>query len=279
MRRFGYALGLLLILAACHALADDAAAEAEKANAQPVAIRMTAEPRDIRDYKVDAIVKGKAPSDAGAPGDVDAAFSYKIRHRYGRRDADGTLPVEVSLVEGEVTTMGQKLTITPSLYPKLTVVLNRDWKTTDIFGATESQLAGALPGINYSNMVLLFYLPDGGKPHPIGEKWESVIRLPIYGESYKLANVIKGTQAVDGIDAAIVQQEITRVPKEGENAAMKATAESAFAMDSGKLLKSHVDCEVTSTPSTSSTATRQDQPPLRANIKIDIALAKSAEVK
>jgi len=290
MRHIGFTLGLVSLLLPWAVQAEDATVP--EATGQIVTIKTSAAPRETRDYKVDAVVKGKAPSGAGVPSDINAAFSYKIRHRYGRREADGTLPLEVSLLEGEVTMylpqqakgppMEQKLAITPSLYPKLTALLDRDWKITDIFGGDESQLAGSLPGINYGNLVMLFSIGDGGKPHTLGDTWEATVALPNYGESYKFVNTLQKTEVIGSTNAALVRQEITRLPKteDAGAATMRATVETAFGIDTGKLLRSHIQCEVINTPSTPASTggtvsvPQQDQAPSRANITIDISPAR-----
>lgn len=289
MRHIGFTLGLVSLLLPWAVQAEDATAP--EATGQTVTIKKSIPPLETLDYKVDAEVKGKAPSGAGIPSDINAAFSYKIRHRYGRRESDGVLRLEISLLEGELKMyleqengppIEQKIAITPSLNPKLTVLLDRDWRITDIFGATEAQIAGSLPGINYNNLVMLFSVPDCGKPRRIGETWESVVSLPSYGEHYKFLNTLKATQVVDRANAALVHQEITRIPKidTPPTATMKATAETWFGIDTGQLLKSHVECEIVNQQSASasagpdSPASQQDQAPSRANITINILPAR-----
>lgn len=266
MRRLGCALVLLCLLAAGAVWADE--------TPQAVTVNVSAAAREVREFKVDAAIKGKIPLGGTKAEDLEATFGYKIRHRYMRREGDGELPMEVSLMEGEFVTAGQKLTITPGLYPKLTVLFDKDWKITDVFGMTDAQLAQALPGINYSNLIMLFYLPEGNKPHAVGDKWESTLKLVSYGDTYRILTTLKGVETIGGVSAAVVRQEIERLPRPDvpQTTTMKAIADTAFAIDNGRLLKSHVECQVASKPEAKDKPAQsgQDPPPLSANIKIDI---------
>jgi hypothetical protein len=276
--RLPAAIAVLLLMRLCGSCwaSDDAAAGPEK-----IAITTSIAPREARDYKIDAVVKGKAPSpESGEPTELNATFQLKVRHQYARREGDGLLPLEISLLEGQATVQGQKLEITPSIYPKLTVLIDRDWSIMDIFGMSSAQVPGIVPGIGYSNHIMLFLLPGGDQPRVPSDKWEFSVRIPSFGETYSFTNTLVGGQTVDGIRAAVVRQEIVRPPKQdaqGMSTSMKATAQSVFAIDGGRLLKSHVECEVTfrraSATETGSTS-RQDNTTSRANIKIDISPAK-----
>jgi len=244
---------------------------AEESARETYSINPTFQPWEMRDYKVEAAVKGKIlMPDSTALTDVDIAVSYKIRHKYTRREGDGLLPLEISLVEGQITTGGQKLAITPMLYPKLTVLLDKQWHISDIFGPSDSQLAQSLPGINYNNLIMLFYVPDIEKPHAIGDKWESTVKLPSYGETYGFVNTLKSIDTIDGIKAATIHQELTRLPKpdEKETSTMKAVVDSSFALDSGKLLKSHIESKI------KFAGKNKDEADPYTNSTIDISLAK-----
>lgn len=239
---------------------------ADVTTSDQVVVNTSVQPHEVRDYKVTAVVKGKLPLESGSPTDIDATFSYKIRHRYLRREGDGLLPLEISLLQGEVIAQEQKLSLAPDLYPKLTLLIDKDWKITDIFGLPDPQLMRMLPGINYSNLIILFYLSGGNVPRSIGSVWEAMVMLPSLGHTYKFVNTLKDVQTIGNIKAAMVKQEITRVPSADESApmSMKASAESVFSLAEGKLLKSHVECEV---------AGKQDATQFAANIKIDVELS------
>jgi len=239
---------------------------ADVVDSNQVVVNTSVQPHEVRDYKVTAVVKGKLPLEPGQPTDIDAVFSYKIRHRYLRREGDGLLPLEISLLQGEVTAQEQKLALAPDLYPKLTLLIDKSWKITDIFGLPDPQLMQMLPGINYSNLIILFYLPGGNVPRQVGSSWESMVTLPSLGHTYKFVNNLKDVQIVGNIKAAVVKQEITRVPSSADKntpITMKASAESMFSLADGKLLKSHVECDVADKQGTTQSA---------ASIKIDVEL-------
>ena len=268
---------ICLLLAVTVVLSAAASAEDAQPAPEKVVVNTSVGPDEVRNYKIEAVVKGKAiVPDSKEPVDLDAAFFLKVRHKYSRREGDGLLPLDINLVEGRVTVQGQKIEITPSLYPKLTVLIDRDWRVTDIFGMSSARIAQTLPGINYGNHIILFYLPEGRQPHAVGETWQSSVKIPDFGETYSFANTLKGVELVDGVRAAVVRQEIVRPAKadaQSESTSMKATAESAFALDNGRLLKSHIECQVTFGPGKSESKGRQDQDSSRANIRIDISPA------
>ena len=253
----------------------------EAAGPKKLSITTSVTPREVRDYRIDAVVKGKAVvPDSAQPVDLDATFLLKVRHQYSRREGDGLLPLEISLLEGQVAIQKQKLQITPSIYPKLTVLIDRDWRISDIFGLSSDRIAQTFPGISYGNHIILFYLQGGEQPRAPGDKWECSAKIPSFGETYNFANTLVGERTIDGVRAAIVRQEIVRPPKDdaqGQSTAMKATTESDFAVSDGRLLKSHIECDVTFARKSSSegkSTSRQDNTASRANIKIDISLVK-----
>lgn len=257
-------LTLALAVAAVSGWAADDEPAGQEKHPDTVSIPTSAAPREVRDYTVSYDIKGKNPGNWL----VDTTVTYNIRHSYGRREGDGLLPMEVSLISGHLLAGGQKIEIAPGVYPKLTVLLDRDWKTTDIFGA-ESRTVQNLRGLNYGNLIVLFYLAGGEKPHGIDESWQSRVKLPALGETFDFTNTIKGVETIDGTRAARVLQEIR--PAADESAVsrhwQKCSAESYFSLEDGKLLKSHVECEVKLPSPSSPPGASPDVP---AIVKIDI---------
>jgi len=283
MRRFGARSVLLGLLAA--SLSGPALGDADVGSPAPpaekTAIKFTIAQNETRDYAVDVSL-GSA-SDAKPPS-PSVAFHYKIRHTYLGKSGDDLLPMEVSLLSGKVTTQGQDLEITPNIYPKLTILLDGKLRIVDVYGISSSLLSETQPGINYTNAIILFYLQGADQSRAIGEKWQFKVSIPSIGESYDFNNTLKAVQTVDGVKAATIQQEITRAAKKKDGSLqprMRATAESAFAIDTGKLLKSHVECDVAllagiPVPESESgkSKAKQDLAPSTAKMKIDIALVK-----
>ncbi|MCL5104833.1 MAG: hypothetical protein M1133_12065 [Armatimonadetes bacterium] len=280
MRLIRFAVGFILTLIlpwGTMAIGADMPPAPEK-----VMITTTVDPNELREYSVNVTITGDMPNpDAGQPMKLDSTLCLRMVHKYGRREGDGLLPMEITLIDGSVLMGGQKLSIAPSIYPKLTVLLDSKFNIRDIYGISPTSYSASLPGINYGNMIILFYLPDGGTPHATGEKWDSKVTLPSLGEIYDFSNTLKSTGKTEGIDTATVQQEIVRVPKGGNSEpALKATGESTFSVATGKLMKSRVDCVVAFDSRRIASAdgktrdSKQEQTGLAANIKMDIALVK-----
>lgn len=260
---------ILLLSVGVSTLADDSTATSPAPDAEKIVVVTSTNAKEVREYKVSSSIKGKLPvPDLKEPLDLDAAVSYKIRHKYSVRDDDGLLALEISMLEGEINTQGEKLSMSPNLYPKLTVLLDQNWRFDGYFGASKEQLTRSLPGFSYSNLIVLFYLYDGDKPHVIGDKWESNVKLPGYG-TYKFVTTLKGIEEIDGMKAATVHQDITWIITDADEkqiAAASAAADSSFAIADGKLIKSHIECRVA--------PVKQEDSANSVNSKIDILLAK-----
>jgi hypothetical protein len=136
---------------------------------------------------------------------------------------------------------------------------------------------GALPGINYNNMLMLFYLPGPTQARALGETWDFKVMFPVLNEAYSFKNTLKSLETVNGAKAAMVKQEINRVPMPASTdpiPQLKATAQSAFLQSNGKLLKSHIDCEVVLVAASAGDGSSKSN---RASIKMDISLIRGPE--
>lgn len=292
MRRCAVALTLLALLAVTGigAMASDATQPSTDATSevtrpetptvpsvdevQMVTVKNTVAPREVREYNVSAVVTGRMlEPGTNQPMDLDTSFAYKIRHRYLVRDTDGLLPLEISVIQGEITSKGQKLTIAPSIYPKLTALLDRSWRVDSIFGISRERLTRSSPGINYGNMIILFYLAGGDEPHTVGSKWNSKIKLPGYGETYDVTTTLTAVEKIGDAKVATVRQEMAWnvVGLDDKTiATATATVDSSFALENGRLMKSHVECCVVSKAANDA---KEDAGKNTANIRIDISLA------
>jgi hypothetical protein len=184
----------------------------------------------------------------------------KIRHRFVDRSDDGVTFLESSFDTGSLYMGDQKLYVSPSTYPKLTVLLDRNYRITDIFGSMTRGGQSNAACIGYSSLPVLFFMPDGQKQHSIGDSWESALSLPTMGESLKIVNTLKGIEAADGESIAVVGQQISRTDSPLSNASVV----SRFVSDDGLLLNSHVSCTVPDAAESKSVK----------NITIDITLSK-----
>lgn len=261
---------ILLLSVGVSTFAADSTAPVPSSDTEKVVVTTSINAKEVREYKVAASIKGKMLlPDLKDPLDLDVAVSYKIRHKYSTRDNDGLLPLEISMLEGEITTQGEKLSMSSNLYPKLTVLSDRNWRFDGLFGVSKEQHARGLPGFSYNNLIILFYLYDGEQPHIVGDKWESNIKLPGYGDAYKFTTTLKCIEEIDGMQAASVHQDITwkiMGADDKQLATANATADSSFAIANGKLIKSHIECQVV--------PVKQEDSANTVNTKIDILLAK-----
>ena len=240
-----------------------------------VTVATSVKPNEVRSYKVVVTIKGKMPARGSAqPMDLDARYALSLRHKYGRREGDGLMPLEVSVTEGKLTSDGQSLGVTSGMFPKITYLLQRDWQPSAVFGINGTRYEKSIPGINYVNMIVLFYLYGGDTPHAVGEKWNAQVKLPFYKETYNFTNTLKALEQVNSVDAATVHQKIAwTVGKQAGSppATVTATAESSFAIADGKLIKSRAQSEVLFTDDTAGES-GQEPKTSRANISIDISL-------
>lgn len=264
-------LTILAIIASAASVGAEEPTPPSDTNAKTYTIVTSAAASEVRDYSIDFKLAGNQ-ANAAIPS---ATVSLKIRHLYSRRVGDDLLPMEISLQQGTILTQQQALDITPSLYPRLSVLIDNRWRVADVLGAAGSRFAQGTPGLNYGNLIIVFYLVDGDKPRAVGDTWNTSIKLPSIGQEFSIVNTLRGVETVNGVEAARVSQKITLVPKTSANPGSKMTAEaeSLFALKNGKLLKSHVECLVEAPPdtTTSSTAGTKTAPSERTNVKIDIA--------
>jgi hypothetical protein len=261
-----------LILAVAGLRVESAAVEpvptAEPAT-EPITIVASAKTAEVRDYKVAFQLKSAEGADL-------ASMAFKIRQTFGARQGENLLAMEVSLLDGQIVTQGQTLQITPSIYPKLTVLLDSHFRITDILGTSSSRFSQGAPGINYGNLPILFFPAGSDTPRTIGDSWQGNVKLPALGQEFQIVNTLKGLEALDGVEAAKLAQQITSAPiRTGlVDSHMKCTAESYFAVDNGRLLKSHTECEVDLPPDDTAPPAEKSTAAVRTKAIIDLTLAK-----
>ena len=266
MRVLGLTSALIVLLAGCSLAADQ----------DRFVVATSAEPIETRTYKVVVAIKGKMPAQGSAqPIDLDTVYTLRVRHKYGRRESDGLMPLEISVTDGKLVSSGESLSVTSGMFPKITLLLQRDWRPSGIFGITGTRYEKSIPGINYVNMILLFYLYGGDKPHAVGDKWDAKVKLPSYRETYDFTNTLKAVDRINGVETAAVHQEISWTLSRQSNtpsATVKAAADSSFALANGKLIKSRARSEVLFRDTGGNESSGQETKASRANISIDISL-------
>lgn len=276
--RFYIVFTCIMILFSASVIAADESAQPQP-EIQKITLPTIIAPNEVRNYNVDVAMKGKVSNaESKEFVDLDIGYSLKIQHKYGRRDGDGLTPMEISVTDTKATSAGQALTVATSLFPKLTLLLDRNYRISSMFGLEGTYYAKSMPGINYANMIMLFSIPDADKPHAVGDTWKSKVQLPSLSSSFDFTNTIKSVETVDNGKTVIFHQDIKWSPQQIENgmiANARASVDSTFSMDNGKLLKSHSDCEVVFDDASKNTVSPwQDPNASRANIKIDISLTK-----
>ena len=202
----------------------------------------------------------------------------KLRQQFGAREGDGLMPLEVSSLDPQATTGEEKISVSPDDFPKLTMLLDCSWKVTSLFGISGTRYEGQVPGLNYGNLILLFFVPDGDKPHAVGESWSSKIKLPGIPDEVSVKTTIKSTGTTDEAKSVSLHQDYAWNSKKiasGQSADSKAGVDSVFALDTGKLLKSHADCEITfHDPS----KTKPEEQQYKATTKIDVLAGETGAV-
>jgi hypothetical protein len=273
---------LLLVAAAMLCAGGEALAQetaAKPAPAEKITMVVKVEPNEVRSYKVSVQMKGRAaPEPSAKPVDMEAAYSMKIQHKYGRREGDGLLPLEIAAVDAEATVDGEKLALPETEFPKITLLIDRSWKVTSTFGLSGTRYAGQSPGLNYGNLIMLFFIPEADKLRAVGESWPSKVKLPGLPSECGVTTTLKSVDTKDGVKTVTIHQDYVWTGQKlenGEIANSKAAVDSTFALDTGKLLKSHADCQV---DHKKAGAAQQDNGGDQTNTKIDILLEKQAPV-
>jgi len=232
------------------------------------------QPNELRSYKVSVAIKGCVGVMDSNPLLVDAVNTMRVQHQYGKREGDGLLMLDISALDVQVTINGEKVPTSPDQYPKLTLLLDKSWKVNKIFGIDSVRDAGQVPGLGYANLILLFSIPDADKPHAIGESWISKVKLPGKSDEVTIKSTIKSVVETGGAKTASVHQDYDWGEQKldaGRSVKSAAAVDSTFDLASGKLLKSHAECQLSfSEPTQAKPENRQ----YKATSKIDVSFGK-----
>ena len=154
----------VILLLAVGILASTAA-QGETTASQPaemISVPVTVQPNELRTYRLTVAIKGCVGIADSEPLLIDAVNTMKLLHRYGRREGDGLLQLDISATDVQAIINGEKAPATDQ-FPKLTALLDGAWKVNRLFGIENTQYAGQVPGLNYANLLLLFYVPDDNR--------------------------------------------------------------------------------------------------------------------
>lgn len=229
-------------------------------------------PNELRTYNLSVGIKGCVAIIDSKPLLVDAVNTMKLLHQYGARAGDGLLQLDISARNVQATINGEKAPAVTEQFPKLTLLLDKNWKLNRLFGADGTRYAGQVPGLNYANLIMLFIVPDLDKEHAIGEKWTSKVKNPGKTDEITISSTIKSRDEA-AKTVALRQEYSWSEMKLDEERSVKcsATVDSTFDSTSGKLLKSHAECRLPfSEPSQAKPENRQ----YVAVSTIDIVLEK-----
>ena len=274
MRKIGIAVLFIYTatLAGIFAWADEAANKADAVEAISIPVKI--ESKELRAYDVVVKMVGRAPGeDKEPPIDIDATYALEIQHQYGQREPDGTIPLEISASKAEATIGDQKLTILGTDFPKITVLFDKSYKITNVFGIPNADSANQMLGLNYSNLIVLFFVPDGSQMHKVGESWTSKVKIPGVKDEVAVVTTLNSIKDEGGIKTARIHQVWGWYAQESKDRTPvynQFTIDSTFALNTGKLLKSHADTLIyTKDPAVFT----QEQQPYKINTKIDISPA------
>lgn len=281
--RIMIALSLVFVAALAPAQAQAEESTVKPAPAEQITIPVIIEPGELRLYDVTVKMAGRMPvGDKQQPVDFDATYAIQIQHQYGRREADGLLPLEISARKAEATIGGQKLNLLGASFPKLTLLLDKSYKIDSAFGLPDAKAGNQMLGLNYTNLIVLFFVPDGDQPHAAGDQsassgWTSTVKMPGAKNGIKVVTTIKSLGEEKGVRTAEVHQVwgwYEQKMADGSPAYTQFTVDSTFALDTGKLLKSHAEAVVCGK---NPELYKQEQQPYKVNTKIDISLVARRE--
>lgn len=245
-----------------------------------ITIPVKIEPGELRVYDVTVKMSGRMPAaDKAQPVDFDATYAIQLQHQYGRREADGLLPLEISARKAEATIGGQKLSLLGASFPKLTLLLDRSYRIDSAFGLPDPKSGNNMLGLNYVNLIVLFFVPDGDQPHPIGDDstssgWASKVKMPGAKDKIDVVTSIKSVGVEKGVKTVTVHQVwgwYAQKMADGSPAYTRFTVDSTFEMETGKLLRSHAETLVYAK---NPEVYAQEQQPYKVSTTVDISLVE-----
>ena len=262
-------LALILMSSGTLVIADEPAPKDPPA--EKVAIPVVVQPNDIRNYKLSVGIKGCVGIMDSTPMIVDALNTMRIRHQYGKREGDGLLLLDISARDVQVTVNGEKVPTGADRFPKLTLLLDKSWNISKVFGA-ERASEGQVPGLNYSTLIMLFFIPDGDKPHTIGETWASKVKALAKPDEVTVKSTIRSVTETNENRRVSVHQEFAWPEQKldgGRSVRSTAVVDSVFDLATGKLLKSNAECQL---PFSDPSQPKPENQNYKATTKIDLSL-------
>lgn len=239
-------------------------------------LRFAAKTGDVARYniKVEVVGKTKSPG-ANQAVPVDPVLNLGVGVTTGPSANDGSFPLFVTCDKASATLAGTSVGMDPSMFPKLTAMLDKAGAVTRILPPDPAR--SRQPGINYRSFVLLLNAnaPEGDiKP---GTTWKKTIAVPSEIYKYDVTYKLEGVEKLGSVAVARVRADISLVPPAGSASSGKGYALNLYSLDGAKLLKSHsemnvkIAAEAVKTPSGAPAA--DDPGDFDALIKVDITQA------
>ncbi|NLN78474.1 MAG: hypothetical protein GX141_06120 [Armatimonadetes bacterium] len=269
MRTIRYMV-LLIILAPLGVAADVPANAERQSGAEKIAIAMKIQSDEVRTYDLSVHLRGKSSKSER----IEATFKMKMQHKFGRREGDLLLPLEVVTSEAQATIGDQQFAMPSGEFPRLTFLIDNDWKVDSAYGIARTRYADRYPGLNYANLIMLFLIPDIEKPHAVGQDRPTTIKLPGFSDECKVATTYKSIETVKGSKVLNVHQEYTWTGQKLEDGIVvdsKAEVDSVLTIETGKLLSAKATSRVTFRKTD---AAKKDDLPEQADTVITLKLVE-----
>ncbi len=223
-------------------------AKPEPAEAKKVTISMNVKPNEARNYNLSFHLKGKAASESSAePISLDATYNMKMQLKYGLREGDGLLQLDIIASEARATIDGQQFAMPTAEFPRLTLLIDNAWKVNNAFGIARTRYAERSPGLNYANLIMLYLIPDIDKAHVLGEAYKTRVKLPGFADECSVTTTYKSVEDKKGVEVVNVHQDYVWTNQKLDDGIVvdsTASVDSVIAINGGKLISSHAESKV-----------------------------------
>lgn len=236
---------LLIAIGLLQGFADD---KVEPVEVKNVTITMNVKPNEARNYDLSVQLKGKTISESSAePIDLNATYTMKMQLKFGMREGDGLLPLDIIASDARATIDGQQFTMPTAEFPRLTLLIDSAWKVNSAFGIARTRYAERSPGLNYANLIMLYLIPDIDKPHALGESRKVKVKLPGFADECSVTTLYKSVETLKGIEVVNVHQDYVWTDRKLDDGVVvdsTASVDSVIAIDGGKLISTHAESKV-----------------------------------
>lgn len=173
---------------------------------------------------------------------LDVTLNALISYTVGKTGADGLTPVTIAADKVSAVYPERTIELTPEFFPQSVALIDKNGDISKIVGGESTSTK--IPGINSTNIILLFrsYAPTGELK--IGSNWKKVITLAPQPDKYEISYTLQSIDETFGTRTAKIRSDISVVPPAGAEYSAKGYAISDFSLVDGRLVKSHVEMTV-----------------------------------